>query len=498
MEEFIKDKIFQFYYKKIYGEKSNYQSFKTFTDKDKVSFLINLYLFISNTYDKNKISSNLNNNYELLKKSDNNVNYLINEKEENDVFYQNNYNKIMNDFNSILNKYSNNTNRINAKNDNNNNNYNTKKNNINNNEILMNNKDNTIRYSNNNIEQSYQEKEKDKVNSLKNSNNINSLTNSAYMKYNYNYNSDSGIINDEDNYFEVKKNPKKQIIEIKSKKNDIDITIDKPQLKPGSPLCIIGTDLKNKNINTLLSIQDSNNISNNLLPIYNQSINLNTIDINKENQNATIDINNIGSKTVNKNNIFNKDNTIDNNLFLYKSVPNFNKNLFGVNQNNNKLLVKDLILINQTMTEDSKLPIDEFKNNDNIVERLIKCPQNKYISLNCSEANNLALVIINLMESKNNLENEIEEEKKKNEVRLNKLKLDLDRQKRIIQLNYDKKELNVLDTLNQLKNEIDIEKKFLEDNVKSYNLWDKVTIENQRTKEIKDNINKKLENFKKL
>ena len=54
----MEDKIFQFYYKKIYGQKSNYLSFKTFSDKNKVSFLINLYLFISNI--------NSNNNFDII------------------------------------------------------------------------------------------------------------------------------------------------------------------------------------------------------------------------------------------------------------------------------------------------------------------------------------------------------------------------------------------------------------------------------------------------
>ena len=64
MEEFLQDKIFQFYYKKIYGKKSNYLSFKTFTDKDKVSFLINLYLYISNINNNTKNDFNSNNENE--------------------------------------------------------------------------------------------------------------------------------------------------------------------------------------------------------------------------------------------------------------------------------------------------------------------------------------------------------------------------------------------------------------------------------------------------
>ena len=128
---------------------------------------------------------------------------------------------------------------------------------------------------------------------------------------------------------------------------------------------------------------------------------------------------------------------------------------------------------------------------------MIKCPQNKFISLDCTEANKLALVIINLMVTKKELENEIEEEKKRNELRLNKLKSDFNRQKREIKSINDKRERSLFDTLYLLKKEIADEKKFLDDNIKSYYLWDKISIENQKTKEIKENIIKKLESIKK-
>ena len=65
-------------------------------------------------------------------------------------------------------------------------------------------------------------------------------------------------------------------------------------------------------------------------------------------------------------------------------------------------------------------------------------------------------------------------------------------------IEYDeKKELNVINILNELRKEIDEEKKFLEEEEKGYNLWDHVSIENQRTKEIRENIIKKLASFKK-
>ena len=473
MEEFIKDKIFQFYYKKIYGQKSNYQSFKTFPDKEKVSFLINLYLYISNI--NNNVNSNieyinfnLNNNIKSSKEKE-----LINkEKNDNDSFYRDNYNNIMNKFNDILNKYNN---KIK---ENNKNNENNTINNINDNKI-QNPNDNKILINNNN-----KIIDKNQTNSFKENNN-NLLKSSAYMKYNYNYESNSKFINDEDNYFEEKQNINEKEIIITSKKNDIDTTINKPPLKPGSPLCIINSNKNNKNykINTLLSTQHINynnqNSPKKIISINNQSINLNN------------------NNDIEKENIENKDINRNENFLLNKSCPNLNESN-SLNNSNDKLLIKDLIVINQTITDKSRtnLELEEFKN-ENIVEKLIKCPQNKYISLNCSEANKLALVIINLMETKNDLENEIEEERKKNEIRLNKLKLDFDRQKRNIKSNYDKREINILETLNQMKNEIDNEKRFLDDNLKSYNLWDQVTIENQKTKEIRENIIKKLETLKK-
>ena len=94
MEEFIKDKIFQFYYKKIYGQKSNYQSFKTIPDKEKVSN-------INNNVNRNieYINIILNNNIKLSKEKE-----LINKEENDNDFYRENYNNIMNKFNGILNK----------------------------------------------------------------------------------------------------------------------------------------------------------------------------------------------------------------------------------------------------------------------------------------------------------------------------------------------------------------------------------------------------------
>ena len=171
-------------------------------------------------------------------------------------------------------------------------------------------------------------------------------------------------------------------------------------------------------------------------------------------------------------------------------------NPINVINSRNESEKKDIILSEQTISEKSLIHLEEFTN-DSLVEKLIKCPQNKYISLNCNEANQVALVIINLMESKNDLENEIEEEKKKNEIKLNKMKLDFEKQKIEIKNMYNKKEDNVLKILGEFEKEINDERLFLEEEEKGYNLWDHVSIENQRTKEIRQNIMSRLSNFKK-
>ena len=422
MEEFLKDKIFQFYYKKIYGKKSNYQSFKTFTDKDKVSFLINLYLFISN----------INNNKKSIQNSGIEINYNINN--ENDIFYQDNYNKIMNEYFYILNKY--------------NNDFHSKL-------IINDNKEN--------YKDIIMEEDNENQNKI-------STKNSLYIKKNINNNKINSF--DTDNYFEEKKFEKEKDIVINSQKNDIDINIEnKQELKYGKYNYINNNSSKMNKMNNLIYEQNYQNQSNNINNINNYKNDNDRIN-NLTNNNK---INNNQINNLNSNNKIN-------------SPKNNNSNLVSKE-------IKEIILTEHTLSEKSLIHLEEFTN-DNIVEKLIKCPQNKYISLNCSEANKIALVIINLMESKNDLEIEIEEERKKNEIKFDKLKLDYEKQKNDIKSQYNKKEDNVIQILGDLEKEINDEKSYLEEEQKGYNLWDHISIENQRTKEIKENIMKKLDSFK--
>ena len=450
MEEFLQDKIFQFYYHKIYGKKSNYQTFKTFTDKDKVSFLINLYLFISNI--------NKNNNDNLIKNKEKEIKHNISNEKDN--LFLDNYNKIMNEYTNILNKY--------------NKEFHLKPNNIINEE---NKKINDInKFQMNNMNEKCEKKE-------------------TYKKDNNEFN----INIDTDNYFEEKKEDKEIII--KSKRNDIDISINHEyNYKLEKINNNINTDSnKNKYLkaedyiqmqqpNDNESIKDNDNKYNDAKTM-NNSIENNILEISSRSCDK------LNNSSMNKNSSFKFD--INNNNNLKAHISQKNKIKSARNLIMKKFPEKkDFILEDQTITEKSLIHLEEFTN-DNIVEKLIKCPQNKYISLNCSEANQIALVIINLMESKNDLENEIEEERKNNINKFDKLKLDFEKQKKDIKASYDKKKFNVIKVLGDLDKEINEEKIFLEKEQKGYNLWDHISIENQRTKEIRENIMKKLENFKK-
>ena len=197
MEEFIKDKIFQFYYKKIYGQKSNYNSFKTFSDKDKVSFLINLYLFISNINSNNNCRNiDLDNNIQISK--DNSAKNS-NQQDENDTFYIDNYNKIMNNFKIILNKYKNESKVSNSNKENNSavEKYNT------NEKILTANK--TVQKYDKII---FPKKLKKNFREI-----------STYIKYNYNYESNNKNNGDEDNFSLEENNLTEKEKIVTSKKN---------------------------------------------------------------------------------------------------------------------------------------------------------------------------------------------------------------------------------------------------------------------------------------
>ena len=437
MEEFLQDKIFQFYYQKIYGKKSNYLSFKTFADKDKVSFLINLYLFISD------INNNKRKN-------------IYGQKNEKDNFFLDNYNKIMSEYTNILNKYNK---KFHSK------------------DIIDENKlniNNIFLKDNNDIESTNKEENKIFKNDL------------SYKEAILNNKSD--ISPDTNNNVDNNKKQEENKLINNNNKNDLNSNINNSQKPNLNKIKIIKQNFQNNieedNDNRAENEKDKTENINYKNNLENSSKSYDLQNINKNfNQISNINNNNfhIGFNLNNKNN-------------LIKS-GNFTSRISPENQNL-KLMMKDIALTEKTLTEKSIAQLEEFTN-DNIVEKLIKCPQNKNISLNCSEANKIALVLINLMESKNDLETEIEEERKKNEIILEKLKLDFEQEKNDIKSLFNKKENNIKNVLSDLENEINIEKTSLNEEEIGSNLWDHITIENQRTKEIRESIMKKLESFKK-
>ena len=437
MEEFLQDKIFQFYYQKIYGKKSNYLSFKTFADKDKVSFLINLYLFISD------INNNKRKN-------------IYGQNNEKDNFFLDNYNKIMSEYTNILNKYNK---KFHSK------------------DIIDENKlniNNIFLKDNNNIESTNKEENKIIKNDL------------SYKEAILNNKSD--ISPDTNNNVDNNKKQEENKLINNNNKNDLNSSINNSQKPNLNKIKIIKQNFQNNieedNDNRAENEKDKTENINYKNNLENSSKSYDLQNINKSfNQISNINNNNfhIGFNLNNKNN-------------LIKS-GNFTSRISPENQNL-KLMMKDIALTEKTLTEKSIAQLEEFTN-DNIVEKLIKCHQNKNISLNCSEANKIALVLINLMESKNDLETEIEEERKKNEIILEKLKLDFEQEKNDIKSLFNKKENNIKNVLSDLENEINIEKTSLNEEEIGSNLWDHITIENQRTKEIRESIMKKLESFKK-
>ena len=467
MEEFLQDKIFQFYYQKTFGKDSNYLSFKTFNDKDKISFLINLYLFISNYNNKNSLNDDsiLNKLYNEYN-TEYQISNQISENEE-DLFYKDNYNKIMNDFNQIVNKYNNNQ------------------------EIQF---TSTIPL-NNDIESScFEKSNNDTILNINNFPNMKNAGCNAYMKYNYDYNLNNNdsfdkeiisknsskqnlklkiknIINENNELYKELSDTKYDDIILKSVKNDINININnKPQLKLNSPLCIVNNNSYNK-VNTILSIQCNKNFSRNNISFF---TNLSQSFYSSNNTKRIIEIPIIDTEET-------------------KNINKINQSTSLVNLD--KTIFKDLILINSTDKQIQKEKLAEFKEG-NIVDKLFNCPQNKYISLNCTEANKLAQVIISLMETKNDLENVVEEEKKKNDVRLNRLKMDCDRIKNNLKSDYDLKQLNLLEELNKIKSEINQKQNELKNYKNENQSWDHITIEKEETKKIKDMILQKIDLIK--
>jgi len=391
-ERLIKDKIFQFYFNKIYND-NNYNNFIKFTYEQKSIFLCELFLFFNSSKINKKTS-------------------VINEEQ--------NF-KLKNDFQKILNKYSlplySNDFFVN------NNNINNIENELNNNKINSNQTINTN--INKNISRNDEFNYKNTLN-----NKIYS-----YSKLNFDFDSSSKNLisnfntfkenNYENDFFESKQTFNFPIF--KSKKNDIDDTD-----KLFEPL---------KDINNFHNINHPSIKNKNFYFLNYKSTNNKTDDLSKKY------ISNNTNNTIFNNKIFSKRKFYsDNNesKFCYSTTNRqFNYN------NKNKVLINDIILVNQSITQDSKIPLREF-NKEDLVERLFKCPDEKYITLSSNEAKKVANVIIEYMRKEKDYQNIIEENNKKNKENLVKIN------------EYIQKNNELEDKINKLKNNYDIKKKLMQ------------------------------------
>ena len=417
-DRLIKDKIFQYYYNKIYND-SNYNNFKKFSYEKKSIFLCDLFLFF-NSHKKNK---------KIIIKEDQN-------------------NKLKNEFQKILNKYS----MPFYQNDsfsNNNNNF------INNIEIELNNNNN-----NKNKKNSF---EKFNINKSRNDEFLtkNTLKNRifSYSKLNFDFDSSSKNLISNFNTFKENENfdnnnnfESKQIVNFpifKSKKNDID---------------------------------DREKIYENLNKKTNNSYYLN--------YKSTKNFDSSKNLTIFNNKIFSK-------RKFYSFNNNESKFFYSkINNNNNKILINDFILINQSINQESKISFREF-NKEDLVERLFKCPDEKFITLNSKEAKKIANVIIEFMRKEKNYEKIIQENNKKNKENIQKINefvaKNNELNNKIIKLknNYQIKKNLMQNYIDGLTQKIDNTKEEF-DEINNNFLFSDENLKN----EILNEINNKLENLK--
>ena len=392
-DKLIKDKIFQYYYNKIYND-TNYNNFIKFSYEKKSIFLCDLFLFFNSNKSKKKIN-------------------IINEDQNN---------QLKTEFKNILNKYSlpiySNDSFINNNNNNNNNNF------INNIEIELNNNKN----SNNKILSRNDE-----------FNTKNTLKNRifSYSKLNFDFDSSSKNLISNFNTFKENENfdnnfyESKQIVNFpifKSKKNDID----------DSEKFYKNLDKKTKNF-YYLNYKSTNN----------NNKNKNYFDLSIFN-------NNIFSKRKFYSNFNNES------KFFYSKISNFN--------NNKKILINDFILINQSINQESKISFREF-NKEDLIERLFKCPNEKFITLNSKEAKKIGNLIIEFMRKEKEYEKIIEENNKKNKENINKIN----------EINIKNNQLE--NQINKLKNNYEIKKNLMQKYIEG------ITEKIDNTKEEFDEIN---------
>ena len=447
----IEDRIFQFFFDKKFQNKKDYKSFKDFTPDLKINFLIELYLY---TMDNKKIiyekeESKLEKNAELIKS---------------------NFQKILDKFKLpdykefIIDPRINSLGKITFQNEENKPNtiidslYSEK---INSNFNINNNNNNFISfYTEKNLNKTFYKN--DKI-----------IPTTIYSKMNFNFdlihnNTDNfekkELYNLEDNY------EGKQIFDfplIKSIKNDI---MEQPKITNLSTYKYSNIQNTNKtdiNFHSNFFYKDYKNLTN---PSMKSNINKSLqFYLNSNITNSSL--------TYSKNNVL-----ITNDTKIFKK-PIKKK---GV-------IINDLVLINQSFSQESKVPFREFNGND-LIDKLFKCPSDKFITLDSIEAAKIGQIILEYMRNEkelkivlDDLKNEIEklnilynEEKNK--------KNDTEKELNLLKTNYENKKNLIGNYIDSITKKLEVTKEEFNEIEKNY-----ICIDEKTKQEILNEINQNLE-----
>ena len=446
----MEDRIFKFFFNKKYQNNKDYKSFKDLSSDLKIDFLIELYLY---TMDNNKIiyekeESKLEKNAELIKSNFQKIlekfklpdykEFIIDPRINSlgKITFQNDENK----HNAIIDSPY--TEKINSNlNYNNNNNF-------------------TSFYTEKNFNKTFSRNDK-----------IIPIT--IYSKTNFNLdlinqNTDNfekkDLYNLEDN-FEAKQTYDFPLF--KSTKNDI---MQQPNLKNISFNKFSNIYITNKS--------DINFHSNFFLKDYKTLTNPSM----KSNINKSLQFylnNNLtnSSLTYSKNNIL-----INNDTTIFKKPIK-----------KRGVIINDLVLINQSFSQDSKVPFREFNEND-LIDRLFKCPSDKFITLDSIEAAKIGQIILEYMRNEkelkiilDDLKNEIEklnilynEEKNK--------KNDTEKELNLLKTNYENKKNLIGNYIDSLTKKLEVTKEEFNEIEKNY-----ICIDEKTKQEILNEINQNLE-----
>lgn len=476
-EKMINDKVFQYFYQKMFDNSKDYNSFKFLSNEKQISFLIKLFLFISTS--STPISFNPSHNVSFDNKE--NIPQMQSSTLGEIIKSKLDYILSKHKLPSLDSYYKLNSGVIKEGEEDNN--------------CISEENNPEIKEENNqhltNVSEIHENSQNTKDASLLQFNNTHYRTLYAKIRYDPNIAlQNKETLNIERNNFELFKevtidyniqnliSVKNDIIESESHKdvNNLTRTINHPQfdkfyiqnyknLTDPSKKCYI-----TKSINQLLfhKIKSKNYSVDYFSPV-------NTY---KTEQNSFF--------SVSKKNIF----IGQNEQIMQKTNPK-------TKGKNKTMVLNDVVLINQSITDESHIQLKNFNRGD-LVERLFNCPANKYITLSSSEAEKVGSIIIELLRSENDLKafiqnrnNELDkltsllnEQKNKTfdtEMELNLLKKEFENKKKLV----DKYIQNINEKIENTKDIFD-EKTNINENNTNIEINDK--IHQEILKEINNNL----------